>query len=145
MAKLYRKLSSRYTNSMQEIFHHEPKEGFLDKATKAIAWFMGSWWGVFAHTAWFMGWIVTGANIDDLTLWVSLEAIFIGIFLLMASNKAEEERDRKERIENAKQMAEVKEDVSLDRQQLDDLDQIKKDLAQIKSQLKTTKTKSKKK
>jgi uncharacterized membrane protein len=130
---------------MQEIFHHEQKESFLDKATKVIAWFMGSWWGVFAHTAWFIGWILSGANIDNLTLWVSLEAIFIGIFLLMAGNKAEEERDRRDRIESAKQMVEVQSDVSLDKQQLDDLAQIKQDLTAIQKQLTTLQPKSKKK
>ena len=127
---------------MKEMFHHEPREKFLDKATKVIAWFVGSWWGVFAHTAWFFGWILSGSDINDLTLWVSLEAIFIGIFLLMAGNRAEEERDRRDRAEAAKQMAEVQRDVALDTKQLEDLDQIKADLKEIKQALAKIKPKT---
>jgi uncharacterized membrane protein len=54
----------------------KPKPTPLDKLTKAIAWFMGSWWGVLAHTIWFAAWLTFNFSIDNLTLIVSLEAIF---------------------------------------------------------------------
>ncbi len=65
-------------------------------AVQIIAWLAGSWWGVILHALWFGIWLTYHFNIDLLTLAVSLEAIFLGIFLLMASNQAEIERDRRE-------------------------------------------------
>jgi len=91
------------------------KKTLLDKLTEAVAWFMGSWWGVFFHTAWFAIWLVFNFNLEILTLWVSLEAIFIGIFLLMVSNKAEIERDKREAHAQKRQMEVIKHDVVLDK------------------------------
>jgi len=59
-------------------------------------WLAGSWWGVILHAAWFSIWLIYDFDINILTLAVSLEAIFIGIFLLMASDEAEIARDRRE-------------------------------------------------
>jgi len=91
------------------------KKTFLDKLTEAVAWFMGSWWGVFFHTIWFTIWLIFNFNVDLLTLWVSLEAIFIGIFLLMASSKAEIQRDKREARAQKRQMEVIKHDVVLDK------------------------------
>jgi len=66
---------------------------FVIKCIKAIA---GSWWGVIFHTAWFSFWLIKDFNIEILTLCVSLEAIFICIFLLIASGQSEAARDKKE-------------------------------------------------
>jgi len=65
-------------------------------AVRVVAWLAGSWWGVILHAAWFAIWLTYNFNLNLLTLAVSLEAIFLGIFLLMASNQAEMERDRRE-------------------------------------------------
>ncbi len=65
-------------------------------AVRIIAWLAGSWWGVILHAVWFGIWLTYHFSINLLTLAVSLEAIFLGIFLLMASNQAEIERDRRE-------------------------------------------------
>lgn len=91
------------------------KKKFLDRLTDIVAWFMGSWWGVVFHTIWFVFWLTFNFNLEILTLWVSLEAIFIGIFLLMASNKAEIERDRKETLARKRQMQTIKHDLVLDK------------------------------
>jgi len=56
----------------------------------------GSWWGVIFHTAWFSFWLISDFSLEILTLSVSLEAIFIGIFLLIASDQGEAARDRRE-------------------------------------------------
>ena len=115
------------------------KKTFLDKATEKIAWLMGSWWGVGFHTLWFTIWVVFRFDVNLLTLWVSLEAIFLGIFLLMASNKAEVERDRREVIAQKRQMELVTEDVKLDRradrrqlEMLKELREIKKEVDAVK-------------
>jgi len=113
------------------------KNKHLDKLTDLIAWFMGSWWGVGFHTAWFIFWLLFNFNLEILTLWVSLEAIFIGIFLLMSSNKAEVERDRKERMAQKRQMEVLKHDVVLDkradRRQLEMMKMLKKMEKDVKS------------
>lgn len=91
------------------------KKTLLDRLGNAIAWLMSSWWGVILHSTWFGVWLIFNFNLDLLTLWVSLEAIFIGIFLLMSSNKAEIERDRKEFRAQKRQMEVLKHDVVLDK------------------------------
>lgn len=107
------------------------KEGLLDKTTKLVAWFIGSWWGVIAHTAWFTVWLILDFSVDKLTFWVSLEAIFIGIFLLMASNRAELERDRREARERAKEMQQVKEDLDLDTKAMEEINNIKESISAL--------------
>jgi len=69
---------------------------FQKQLLKIVSRIAGSWWGVILHAVWFGGWLIYDFDINILTLAVSLEAIFISIFLLMASSKAEEARDRKE-------------------------------------------------
>lgn len=122
---------------MFQLFTKEQHDSLLDRVTKLVAWFVGSWWGVFFHTAWFASWFVFNKSIDDLTLWVSLEAIFIGIFLLMASNRAEEARDRKEAAQQRRQMKQINTDVSLDESQATDIKHIKSELKKIQAQLET--------
>ena len=63
---------------------------------KIIKWIAGSWWGVIIHTCWFAFWLISDFNLNILTMSVSLEAIFIGIFLLIASGENEAVRDRRE-------------------------------------------------
>ena len=41
-------------------------------------------------------WVILNLDINTLTFAVSLEAIFIGIFLLISDNKAEAQRDRRD-------------------------------------------------
>lgn len=94
------------------------KETYLAKFTDFISWLVGSWIGVILHAIWFGFWLYFNFSIDLLTLAVSLEAIFIGIFLLMASNEAEAARDAKERSERLKDRSTLKEDISLDEEQL---------------------------
>jgi uncharacterized membrane protein len=111
------------------------KEKPLDKATRAIAWFMGSWWGVLTHVIWFSAWIIFGFSVEYLTFWVSLEAIFIGIFLLMAANQSEKDRDRRDARERAKEIQQVAEDVELDTKAMEELQLIKQMLTTMQSDL----------
>lgn len=95
-------------------------KGILGKATDFISWFLGSWWAVFFHTLWFSIWLIFNFDINILTFSVSLEAIFIGIFLLMSANKAEVLRDLREvrqRINDRKRLEiDIKLDQKADRQ-----------------------------
>lgn len=106
-------------------------KGFMSKLTDKISWFLGSWWAVIAHTLWFSIWLGFNFDINLLTFSVSLEAIFIGIFLLMASNKAEMMRDKKEERLRKGDRARIEMDIKLDERadrQLMEIKRIQKDM-----------------
>ncbi len=106
-----------------------------EKMTAAIAHFFGSWWAIVFHTFWFAIWLVFNFNLEILTLWVSLEAIFIGIFLLMASNKSEIERDKKEAAEQLRQRKMIGVDISMDRKQTGEMGEVKESLKRLEKQI----------
>src|ERR1700712_2912147 len=64
-----------------------------DRLANTISNFTGSRLCVWLHTVWFLLWLALGLDINLLTLIVSLEAIFLCIFLLMSGNR-QGERDR---------------------------------------------------
>jgi uncharacterized membrane protein len=86
----------------------------MEKFTDFISWFLGSWWAVIFHTIWFSIWLIFNFDINLLTFSVSLEAIFIGIFLLMAANKAEIRRDLHEARLRKRDRESLKHDIKLD-------------------------------
>lgn len=105
----------------------------MSKLTDIISWFLGSWWAVVVHTLWFSIWLWFNFDVNLLTFSVSLEAIFIGIFLLMASNKAEEARDKKEERQRKSDRARLEADIKLDERadrQLMEIKRIQKDLSE---------------
>lgn len=103
--------------------------------TQLIARFFGSWWAVVLHTLWFAFWIIFRFDTNILTLWVSLEAIFIGIFLLMAANKAELKRHRKEERERHQQKQMLGMDISVDKKQVEILSEINQRLETIERRI----------
>ena len=109
---------------------------FSDKFTDLISWFLGSWLGVIFHTTWFATWLILDFDISILTFSVSLEAIFIGIFLLMSGNKAEVKRDVRESRQRANDRKRLELDIKLDEKadrQLTEIKRLHKDLhSQIK-------------
>ena len=112
----------------------------VEKATDLIAWFLGSWWAVIFHVVWFAIWLAFDFNMEHLTLSVSLEAIFIGIFLLMAANKAEIERDLGEAEDRQWNRKMIEQDIKLDEKGEQRLKEMKAELKEIKEEL--TKIKS---
>lgn len=61
----------------------------MDKAAqKASEWF-GSAPFIFMHVVWFSAWYPLGGKTDNLTVIVSLEAIFLSLFILRAENISE--------------------------------------------------------
>ncbi len=104
---------------------------FGDKFTDLISWFLGSWLGVIFHTTWFVTWLLLDFDISILTFSVSLEAIFIGIFLLMSGNKAEVRRDAREASQRANDRKRLEQDIKLDEKadrQLTEIKRLHKDL-----------------
>jgi len=122
---------------------------YLNKLLEIIAIFVGSWTGVIFHTIWFIFWFILRLDINLLTMIVSLEAIFICIFLLMASNREEAQRKidlGKEKEQDREQMTlDIKLDQKADRQ-LTEIKRVQQELhAEIKEVLTCLKCTPKKK
>ena len=103
----------------------------LEKSTDKVSAFLGSWTAVIFHLVWFTVWLVFNYDINILTFSVSLEAIFIGIFLLMASNKAEVARGKKEERLRRQDRSRLEQDIKLDERadrQLAELRKVQKEL-----------------
>jgi len=111
----------------------------INKFTDKASWFLGSWWAVVLHTIWFTVWIIFNFDINTLTLYVSLEAIFIGIFLLMSANRAEQQRDRLQARRQTKIFSELKTDVKIDQKQTSQLTQVLNAISDLKAEIKSLK------
>jgi len=107
----------------------------LDHFTQVITTFMGSWTGVLFHTLWFTLWFVLKLDIDLLTLIVSLEAIYIGIFLLMSANKEEIQRRLDLINEKEQDRAQIDLDIKLDQKADRQLIEIKRLHKELHSQV----------
>lgn len=102
-----------------------------DKFTDIVSWFIGSWWAVIIHTLWFSLWLILDFSVNLLTFSVSLEAIFIGIFLLMSANKAEMKRDLREMRQTKRDRERLEHDIKLDEKadrQLTEIKRIEKEI-----------------
>jgi len=121
----------------------EEKEKPLEKLERIMLMFVskiaGSWLGVILHAAWFAFWLIYKFDINILTLAVSLEAIFIGIFLLIASNKAEIARDRREAAAQKREKDIVDKILDLEEKNQHYQQQILKVLAEIEEKLENQK------
>ena len=106
-----------------------------DHLNDFIAWFLGSWWAIIFHTIWFTIWLIFDFDINILTLGVSLEAIFIGIFLLMAANKAEIKRDMREMRLRREDKKRMELDIKLDQKEARHLGEINRRLKKIEEKL----------
>lgn len=97
-----------------------------EKFTDVIYWFAGSWWAVIIHTVWFGIWLIFRFNIHVLTLIVSLEAIYLCIFILMAQDRAEKDRERQQSRQREIDEKRVKYDIKLDEKADRQLTEIKR-------------------
>lgn len=113
-------------------------KSLMEKFTDFISWFLGSWWAVIFHTLWFSFWLIFNFDINLLTFSVSLEAIFIGIFLLMAANKAEMKRDLQESKQRKRDRRRIEHDIKLDEKadrQLTEIKRVQKELTKEMNKL----------
>lgn len=108
-----------------------------------VAKFLGSWWAVALHSSWFLCWLVFDFDLEILTLGVSLEAIFIGTFLLMSANRQEAQRDKIEEKERQGDREKIERDIELDikaERQLREIKAIQKEIheevGQVKKEIK---------
>lgn len=111
----------------------------VGRITDSVAWFLGSWWAVVFHTAWFTLWLILNFDVSLLTFSVSLEAIFIGIFLLMAANKAELKRDLREMKQRRRDRERIEYDINLDERENRRLAEMKTGLKAVQEEIKEVK------
>lgn len=110
---------------------------FHDSETKladSITRFAGSMAFVYIHIVWFTLWIIFAVQIGDkfpfglLTMIVSLEAIFLSAFILVAQNRQAEIAEQRE-VEDDQEQEEMAEDIE-DIQK--EFDEIQDDLSEVR-------------
>jgi uncharacterized membrane protein len=92
----------------------------MDKIAERLSEWFGSTPFILFHVVWFALWYPLGGTTDLLTLVVSLEAIFLALFILRAENIQASRMERY--IKEAK--AAVKEDLDKSDEVLDNLDEV---------------------
>ena len=82
-----------------------------ERISDAVAHHAGRTWFIVAHAAWFGGWILLNTGImpgirpfdrfpyQFLTFVVSLEAIFLSLFILMSQNRANKQADSRSHLD----------------------------------------------
>lgn len=113
--------------------------------TKMITLLFGSWWSIAGHTLLFIAVLTFSKDLLFFNTFVSIEAIYIGIFILMAEYKEQTENEKRviERRTRDRQL--MKEDVNITSHVMDEIKQLKRHqaasnlaLEEIKAALKTT-------
>ncbi len=110
---------------------HQNSKSFLSQAAVVLVRIFGSWTSVAVHTLIFTGWFVLNWGLEILLIIVSIEAIYIGIFILMAENIETAQRDSQQKIEHQRDMAMVRQDVIVDRQSLKELRELHQKIDQL--------------
>ena len=72
-----------------------PKQKLMDKLAEKVSELFGSLPFILLHIVWFALWYPLGGTTDALTLVVSLEAIFLSLFILRAENVQGRRLERK--------------------------------------------------
>jgi len=112
------------------------KQGMIfEKILDLVAWFLGSWLGVVLHTIIFCFWLILGLDLEILLVAVSLEAIYIGIFLLMAANEEERKKKSQDKILRERDRQFMLTDIKLDEKASIALAQIVENQKEIRKQL----------
>ena len=119
------------------------KQGIVfEKMIGLVAWFLGSWLGVVLHTIIFCLWFILGLDLEILLVAVSLEAIYIGIFLLMAANEEERKKESQDKILRERDRQFMLTDIKLDEKAGITLAQIVENQKEIQKQLMALRKKS---
>lgn len=100
--------------------------------TKSLYGFFGSWLSVVLHAIAFTVWLVFKLDINTLTMWVSLEAIFLSIFILMAENQEQAYRDAREKREKQKELQLFTHDIATNDKALNEILYLKEEVKELK-------------
>ncbi len=101
-------------------------ESFSSKTAVILVRKFGSWASVIIHTLIIGGWFVFEWEIEKLLIIVSIEAIYIGIFILMAENIESAQKEIQQEIKRKKDMSVVKMDAAIDRKSLREIEKLHK-------------------
>ena len=101
---------------------------FLAKLMVRVVGFVGSWLSILLHTLFFASWFYFKFPLEFLLVIVSLEAIYLGIFILMAENIETSQREALREHQRKKDLAIVKQDVHVDEIALKKLKKLEKQL-----------------
>lgn len=106
----------------------------ISKTAVKLVRIIGSWSSVLFHTLIFASWFIFNFDLETLLVIVSIEAIYIGIFILMAENIETAQRDHLQELKRRKDMALVKKDADVDEKSLQEIERLhlKIDLLQKK-------------
>jgi uncharacterized membrane protein len=104
----------------------ESNRSILTKATVLFVRVFGSWASIIIHTAAFIGWLYLGFGLEELLVFVSLEAIYIGIFILMAENIETKERERVQEMKRQNDLKVIKRDAHVDETTLKEIKSLRK-------------------
>lgn len=93
-----------------------------------VVGFVGSWLSILLHSLFFAGWFYFRFPLEVLLVIVSLEAIYLGIFILMAENIETAQKEALREQQRKKDLAIVKQDVHVDEVALKKLKKLEKQL-----------------
>ncbi len=118
-----------------------------DRFYKLIIICFGSWGSIIAHTVLFTLILIFSSDLLFFTMFLSVEAIFIGILILMATNREQAIIDKRTTERRVKDRELVKQDVNITHNVMEEIQLLKrhqmnstKALAEIKDLLQTTTT-----
>lgn len=92
---------------------------------KLIIALFGSWYSIIGHTVIFIIILILSHDLLFFTTFVSIEAIYIGILILMAEYRQEEEKEKKDISHRESDRKLVKEDVYITQNVMDEIKMLK--------------------
>lgn len=104
------------------------KNTFFSTLTVHLVNFFGSWISILLHTLLFIGWFYFQLKLELLLVIVSLEAIYLCIFILMAENVEAAQKEKMRAQERKHDLGIVKQDIHVDEIALKKLKKIEKQL-----------------
>ena len=107
-------------------------------AYNIILFLFGSWFSVVIHVIFFFFLLYIWKDMLLFTLIVSIEAIYIGIFILMAQDREEKAKEKSATQLRYKDRQLVKEDVTLTMNVKSDISNLKKDMLGLQTDINET-------
>ncbi len=117
------------------------QENTIEKLSRLMTRFFGSWWAVVLHTLLVLIWFIFRFNLEYFMLWISLEAIFIWVVYLAASNRREEKHDHREALQQIKMKEKLLESLANGEKEAEKLNQIQKMIYELQEEVRTFKKK----
>jgi len=98
---MVKKKISKIDGKIEDEFSAGMKDTFSERLEQGIVNFIGSWLFLLLNIVFFVLWLILKLSYNQLTFWVSLEAIVLSVLILINANK-ETENDRKRAIKDYK-------------------------------------------